>query len=268
MTLLQGIILGIVQGLTEFLPVSSSGHLTLASAMMELPSDILFTVVVHLGTLTAVIVAFWEDILRLIKGVVGLCFDGFKTRDIPDRRLVVLLIIATLPLAVGAVIDKYVEAMFDSTLFVGCALLVTATVLFLADRHGGGVKTASNASVKDAATVGLAQLVAVFPGISRSGSTICAGLFTGLSRDFAVRFAFLLSIPAVAGSFVFKLPDLIEVGVRLADPLPYAAGFIASLISGYLAIKLVALLMKRNSFRWFAYYCAAVGAVTIILNII
>lgn len=268
MSLLQAIILGIVQGLTEFLPVSSSGHLTLASAIMDLPSDILFTVIVHLGTLLAVVIAFWKDIVMLIKGLVGLVTDRFKTRDLPQRRLVILLIIATLPLAVGALIDKYVEAMFNSTLFVGCALLVTATVLFLADRHGGGFKTASNMRHSDAAIVGLAQLCAVFPGISRSGSTICAGLFTGLSRDFAVRFAFLLSIPAVTGSFVFKLPDLMESAVTVASPMPYIAGFVSALVSGYAAIKLVGLLMKKNSFRLFSYYCAIVGAVTIILNLI
>lgn len=268
MTLIQGIILGIVQGLTEFLPVSSSGHLTLVSALFDLPSDILFTIVVHLGTLLAVLVAFWGDVVMLIKGALGLLFDGFKTRDLPSRRLVIMILIATLPLAIGALIDGYVEAMFDSTLFVGCALLVTATLLFLADRHGGGVKTARNAPYKDAAKVGLAQLIAVFPGVSRSGSTICAGLFTGFSKDFAVKFAFLLSIPAVAGSFVFKLPELIEVGLSVASPLPYLSGFISSMISGYLAIKLVSLLMKKDSFRYFSFYCAAVGIITIVLNII
>ncbi|MBR4876014.1 MAG: undecaprenyl-diphosphate phosphatase [Clostridia bacterium] len=268
MTLIQGIILGIVQGFTEFLPVSSSGHLTLMSALMELPSDLLFTIVVHLGTLLAVFIAFWEDVVMLIQGALGLVLDGFKTRDIPKRRLVLLLLVATLPLVIGALLNDTVEAMFDSPLFVGCALLVTACVLFVADRHGGGHKTAANASFKDAAIVGLAQLCALFPGISRSGSTMCAGLFAGLDRDFAVRFAFLLSIPAVAGSFVFKLPDLLETGIMAASAAPYVAGFIAALISGWLAIKLVNLLVKRNSFRYFSYYCAIIGAVTIILNLI
>lgn len=268
MTLLQGILLGIVQGFTEFLPVSSSGHLTLVSALMDLPSDILFTVIVHLGTLLAVIIAFWGDIVKLVKGLLGLLFDKLKTRDIPSRRLVIMLIVATLPLAIGALLEDYVEAMFQSTLFVGFALIITAIVLFLADRHASGYKTASNASYKDAAIVGFAQLCALFPGISRSGSTICAGLFTGFGKDFAVRFAFLLSIPAVAGSFVFKLPDLMDAAIGSISPLPYIAGFISALISGYLAIKLVTLLMKKGSFRYFAYYCATVGVVTVILNLI
>ncbi|MBQ3091616.1 MAG: undecaprenyl-diphosphate phosphatase [Clostridia bacterium] len=268
MTLIQGIILGVVQGFTEFLPVSSSGHLTLFSALMELPSDILFTIVVHLGTLLAVIIAFWEDVVMLIKGALGLLFDGFKTRDIPKRRLVLMLLTATLPLVIGALLNDTVEAMFGSPLFVGCALLVTACVLFVADRHGGGHKTAANMTFKDAAVVGCAQLIALFPGISRSGSTMCAGLFTGLDRDFAVRFAFLLSIPAVAGSFVFKLPDLLEGGMVAASAAPYIAGFVASVVCGYLAIKLVNLLVKKNSFRYFSYYCAAVGVLTIILNLI
>lgn len=268
MTLIQGILLGMVQGFTEFLPVSSSGHLTLASAIMELPSDILFTIVVHLGTLASVIIAFRQDVLKLIKGAISLAFDGFKTRDLPSRRLVVLLFAATLPLAIGAVIESLVESMFESTLFVGCALLVTSAILYTADRHGGGVKTASNARLPDALWVGFAQLCAVFPGISRSGSTICAGLFTGFSRDFAVRFAFLLSIPAVAGSFIFKLPDLLETGMSGLSPAPYIAGFFSSLVCGYLAIKLVGLLMKKNSFRYFSYYCAAAGLAAIILSLI
>ncbi len=267
MNLLQAIILGVVQGLTEFLPVSSSGHLTLVSALMDLPSDILFTVVVHVATLLAVVIAFWGDIVKLVRGLLGLCFDGFKTRGLANRRLVVMLLIATLPLAVGAVLDKYVEAMFDSTLFVGFALIFTAVVLFIADRKGSGIKTATNASYRDALTVGLAQLVALFPGVSRSGSTMCAGLFCGFSRDFAVRFAFLLSIPAVAGSFVFKLPDLMSAGAQAASPLPYVAGFIAALASGYAAIKLVKILMKNDSFRYFSYYCAAVGVVTVAFNL-
>ena len=129
MTLIQGIILGVVQGFTEFLPVSSSGHLTLFSALMELPSDILFTIVVHLGTLLAVVVAFWEDVVMLIKGALGLLLDGFKTRDIPKRRLVLMLLTATLPLVIGALLNDTVEAMFDSPLFVGCALLVILRAL-------------------------------------------------------------------------------------------------------------------------------------------
>lgn len=268
MTLLQGILLGVVQGLTEFLPVSSSGHLALFSTIMDLPSDILFTVVVHLGTLLAVCIAFRKDIVLLLKGLTGLALDGFRTREIPSRRLVVLLVIATLPLVIGALLNDTVEAMFDSTLFVGCALMVTAGVLFVADRRGGGSKTARDARPGDAAIVGLAQLCALFPGISRSGSTMCAGLLTGFDRDFAVRFAFLLSIPAVAGSFVFKLPDLLEAGLQAASPTPYIAGFIASVISGYLAIRLVRLLMRNDSFRYFSYYCAFVGVLTIVLSLI
>ena len=214
--------------------------------------------------LLAVCIAFRKDIVLLLKGLTGLVLDGFHTRGVSSRRLVVLLVIATLPLVIGALLDDTVEAMFSSTLFVGCALLVTACVLFLADRHGGGTKTARDARPLDAAIVGLAQLCALFPGISRSGSTMCAGLLTGFDRDFAVRFAF----PAVAGSFVFKLPELLEASLQAVSPLPYIAGFAASVLSGYLAIRLVRLLMQRNSFRYFSYYCAAVGAVTIVLSLI
>ncbi len=267
MTVLHAIILGIVQGLTEFLPVSSSGHLALVQSLFDLPSDTLFVVVAHLGTLLAVIVAFWKDVVYLFKGAVSLVLGGFKVNGKAPRRLVVMLLIATLPLAVGALIDGYVEAMFDSTLFVGIALMITAVLLFTASMRDSGHKTESSATYADAAFVGIAQLIAVFPGISRSGSTICAGLFRGFKQDFAVRFAFLLSIPAVAGSFVFKLPDLMEMNMESVSLLPYMVGFVASAISGYLAIKLVALLVRGKNLKFFAYYCAFVGALTVVLNL-
>ncbi len=269
MTVLQAVLLGALQGLTEFLPVSSSGHLALASALMDLPGDVTFTVVVHLGSLLAVILAFRRDVVRLIRGALGLLFDGFRTRGMFDRRLTVMLFLATLPLAVGAVLDKLAESFFGRTLYVGVGLMVTACLLWFAEtRCGGGTKTASDAPFSDAVKVGLLQLFAVLPGVSRSGTTISAGLFCGLRRDFAVRFAFLLSIPAVAGSFVFKLPDMLEEGRFTAAPLPYLAGFLAALVSGWLAIRLVRLLMKNGSFRWFAVYCAAVGALTVALSLI
>ena len=266
------IVLGIVQGLTEFLPVSSSGHLALAQELLSfdqyMQSSIAFNLILHLGTLLAVVLAFWKDIVLLWSGFTGLLGDRLQTRGRGERRLVWLLLVATLPLAVGALIDGYVESAFSSTLFVGCALLITAVMLFFADRCGGGNKDEKTCGIKDAATVGIFQLIAVFPGISRSGATISAGLFSGLKKDFAVRFAFLLSIPAVLGASVFELPDALSEGWSAQLFWPCAAGFFAALVSGYLAIRLLRLLVRRNSFYWFSIYCAVVGAITIACNLL
>ncbi len=264
-------LLGIVQGLTEFLPVSSSGHLTLFHAILNtegiIPNPLAYDIILHLGTLTAVMAAFWGDVKELIRSGLAWVFSGFQIENKPGRRLVVMLILATLPLAIGALIDSYIEAAFSSTIFVGCALMITAVILWSGDRLGGGRKTAADASWKDAALVGLSQLFAVLPGVSRSGTTMSAGLLRGFDRDFAVRFAFLMSIPAVIGSTVFALPDMLAEGGGL-DPMLAVIGFVTALVSGWVAIKTVRLLMKKGSFRWFALYCAVTGALTVVLSLI
>lgn len=272
-------LLGAVQGLAEFLPISSSGHLVLLQNLINFEQygadAVTFDVILHLGTLAAVIIAFWGDVKELVIEFIKMLMDGFKTRNRPYRRMVVMVIIATLPLGLGAVLEHYIESAFSSTLFVGIALLATAALLITAskvsnaktDSHHGG-KTAKDATYGDALKVGLMQLVAVFPGVSRSGSTICGGLFSGFQRDFAVRFAFIMSIPAVLGSVVFKLGDIVAVGFSSAMLVPCIIGFFTAAISGYFAIVLVRTLMKRDSFQYFAIYCAVVGVISIVTSII
>lgn len=266
------ILLGAVQGLAEFLPISSSGHLALVQAVLDFDqygvNAVAFDLVLHLGTLAAVIAAFWTDVKTLVVSFLQWVIDGFKVRNKPSRRLIILLLLATLPLALGAVLEDYVESAFGSTLFIGIALCFTAGLLWVASRHSGGKKTEANAPYADGFKVGLMQLIALFPGVSRSGSTICGGLFAGFQKDFAVRFGFLMSIPAVCGAVVFKLPDLMETGVSGALLAPCIAGFVSSAVFGYLAIAMVRLLMKKNSFRYFAVYCLAAGLATILLNLI
>lgn len=273
------LLLGAVQGLAEFLPISSSGHLVLMQSLINFEQygadEVTFDVILHLGTLAAVIVAFWPDVKELVVEFFKMVFDGFKIRNRPYRRMVVMVILATLPLALGAVLEKYIESAFSSTLFVGIALLFTAALLITAGKvanakvnSGHGGKTAKDAKYTDAVKVGLMQLVAVFPGVSRSGSTICGGLFSGFQRDFAVRFAFIMSIPAVLGSVVFKLGDIMAIGLSGEMILPCVVGFFASAISGYLAIALVRTLMKKNSFQYFAIYCGVVGVAAILFSLI
>lgn len=263
-------LLGVVQGLTEFLPVSSSGHLALLQNIFDIEqytqNHIAFDIVLHLGTLVAVVVAFWPDIVDLLSDLIDWVRDGFRVKGIAGRRMIIMLIIATCPLAIGALLEDKVTAMFQQPLLIGCALLFTALLLFLADRVGNGHKTARDASYKSALGVGLMQLIAILPGVSRSGSTLCGGLFAGYDRQFAVRFAFLLSIPAVVGAAVFQLPDIASAaGDGL---LVYGVGFVTAAVSGYLAIRLVRLLTKKKSFRVFSIYCAVVGLCSIIFSLI
>lgn len=264
-------ILGAVQGLAEFLPISSSGHLALVQSVLHFEQynvdAVAFDLVLHLGTLVAVVIAFWGDVKTLVVSFVQWVIDGFRIRSRPSRRLIVLLLLATLPLALGAVLEHYVKAAFTSTLFIGIALCFTAGMLWVASRHAGGKKTEADAPYSDGLKVGLWQLIALFPGVSRSGSTICGGLFSGFQKDFAVRFGFLLSIPAVCGAAVFSLPDLLHGGLDKTLLAPCIVGFVVSALCGYLAIFTVRLLMKKNSFRWFSLYCLAVGVVTIVLSL-
>ena len=273
------ILLGAVQGLAEFLPISSSGHLVLVQSLVDFgqygADHVTFDVVLHLGTLTAVVVAFWGDVKSLVVEFIKMLFDGFKLRKRPYRRMVVMVIVATLPLVIGALLENLLESAFTSTLVVGLGLIFTACVLWTSskvadkrEKEGYGGKDAGNAKFSDALKVGMMQLLALLPGVSRSGSTICGGQFCGFSRDFAVRFAFIMSIPAVLGSVVFKLDDILEMGMEPGLLVPSLVGFVVSAVSGYLAIILVRVLTKKNSFRYFSVYCAVVGIITVIANLI
>lgn len=266
------ILLGAVQGLAEFLPISSSGHLALVQALLDFDqynvNAVAFDLMLHLGTLVAVVAAFWQDVKTLVVEGIRWIFDGFRLRNRPARRLVVLILIATLPLVLGAVLEGYVESAFSSPLFIGVALCFTAVLLWTAAKHSGGRKTEADARYSDGLKVGLMQLIALFPGVSRSGSTICGGLFCGFQKDFAVRFAFLMSIPAVCGAVVFKLPDLFHGAMTAELVLPCLAGFVTSALFGYLAIFTVRLLMKKNSFRWFSVYCLCAGVIAIVCSIL
>ena len=274
MTYLMSVILGFVQGVAEFLPISSSGHLSVLQNWfgMEEP-DNLFNVLLHFATLVAVCAVYWRDILDMIaeffRGLAAL-FGGGKGRNAPvppARRLVMMVILGTLPLVLILPIQDKVESLGGSNLFVGVALLLTGVVLFLSDRMARGRKTVRTATVTDALLVGCAQAVAVIPGLSRSGCTISAGMALGFERTFAVRFSFLLSLPAVLGATLLKVVDVAQDGV---DPslLPmYLVGMVIAGVVGYFSIRLVNLLAQKNKFGRFAYYCWAIGLVAVITGL-
>ena len=229
MSMLSAIFLGLVQGISEFLPISSSGHLSLFQHFLNMNTadgNLFFDVLLHLGTLIAIFVYYWRDILDLLKELGRLFLvllgkeekkkkapasaAGRKLTLTPDSRMILMIIVATIPLVFVLPIKDKVESLCGNVVFIGCALLVTGTILFISDRLAKGKKTAKNATMLDAFLVGVGQAVAVVPGLSRSGTSISAGMLRGFQRTFAVRFSFLMSIPAVLGSAVLGAKDIYD----------------------------------------------------------
>lgn len=274
MTYLMSVILGFVQGVAEFLPISSSGHLTLFQHFfgMEEP-DNLFNILLHFATLLAVCVYYFQDIWDMILEffrMLGDMFSRHPSRGNPPeaRRLILLLIVGTLPLFLILPIEDKVEALGTSPVFVSCALLVTGCILFISDRMARGRKTGKNATLLDVLLVGCAQACATVPGLSRSGCTISAGMARGFDRNFAVRYSFLMSLPAVMGATLLKVIKTVQAAEPIAQGLlpKYLVGMAVAGIVGYFSIRLVNLLADKGKFGAFAYYCWAAGIVSLILT--
>lgn len=276
MTLISSILLGILQGVTEFLPVSSSGHLAIAENLLNMTeaSEIpqFFDVLLHLGTLIAVFIAYREDILEMIQefilGISDIAHGSTPVPVPPARRLIILIIVGTLPLFAVLPIKDRVESLGDNMYFVAGALLVTGILLYASDRVGKGRKTEKSAPIISALLVGVGQAIATCPGISRSGTTITAGCFAGYDRRFAVRFSFLLSIPAILGANILSLKDAIEAGIIWAEVPLYLAGVATAAAVGYLCLWLLRYIAERGKFGFFAYYCWLAGAATLALTLI
>ena len=276
MTFLSSFLLGLVQGIAEFLPISSSGHLAIAEHLLnvsgatEIPD--FFDVLLHLGTLVAVFVAYWSDIrdmiLELISGVRDLARRNTPDPIPPARRMILLIIVGTLPLFLVLPVKDLVEGLSDNMYFVAGALLVTGCLLFASDRVRHGRKTERSATLIDVLIVGVAQAIATCPGISRSGTTITAGCFVGFERKFAVRFSFLLSIPAILGANILSLKDAAEAGIDWASVPVYLVGVAVSAVVGYVCIRLLKMIAAKGRFGWFAYYCWFAGAATLLLTIV
>lgn len=276
MSLLSSILLGFIQGLTEFLPVSSSGHLAIAEHLLGMSgaSDIpeFFDVLLHLGTLVAVFVAYWAEVrdmmLEFFRGAKDLAHGTTPTPIPPARRMILLIIVGTLPLFVVLPIKDFVEGLADNMYFVGGALLVTGCLLFASDRVRKGHKSERSARIQDVLVVGLAQAIATCPGISRSGTTITAGCFVGFDRKFAVRYSFLMSIPAILGANILSLKDAVSAGIIWADVPVYLVGVVVAAGVGYACIRLLKMIAEKGKFGFFAYYCWAAGVVTLILSLL
>lgn len=267
MTILQAILLGIIQGLTEFLPISSSAHLVLTPALLRWEQDIpfAFDVLVQVGTLVAVIVYFWQDLLKI-----GWAFlQGLRNRQPfaqPDSRLGWFLILASIPAGVlGLALKDRVEEAFNSPIATALFLLGTAALLMGAERIGKRQRGFTEISWLDAIWMGLFQALAIFPGISRSGATMSGGLFRHLDRPSAARFSFLMSIPIMLAAGLAALVDFFQspdMGVQAPAML---AGFITSMIVGYLSIRWLLSYLSRHSFYLFAGYCVGLSGLALLI---
>ncbi len=260
------IIQGIIQGLTEFLPVSSSGHLSVVQHFMNMGEEsLIVSIVLHLGTLLAVFCAFYKTIWGMIKEFFLTFRDIFTGRfswkNMNDnRRLMFMVIIATLLLVPAYFVkDFFISVEGDGDIiFEGCAFIFTAILMFLSDACVKGFKTGKDMTIKDALTVGLFQCVALFPGVSRSGSTTTAALFCGLTKETAVTYSFILGIPAILGGSVLELGDAVSSGIEL-DYTILLVGFAAAAVVGFLSIVLVKLIIKHDKFKIFGVYTLILG---------
>lgn len=291
MTLLQAIFLAVVQGVTEFLPISSSGHLAIFKNIfgMNMETGALYDVLLHFGTLVAIFVVYRKDVKELIiEGIAilgvwiqnGICFlknifakekkpyQPVVTK--PYRRFVIMVLVSTIITSIFVVFDDLFESFGETLLVPGICLIITALILQIADRVKVGTKTAKNIKYRDAWAVGLVQGIATLPGISRSGSTITAGLCCGFKKEFALKYSFIMSIPAILGAVVIKLlkyhDEMMHVGGT--EILYYVIGTVTSAVVGYICIKTLLVIVRKYKFTVFSIYCLIVGVVSVLYHFI
>lgn len=275
MTYFEAVILGLVQGLAEFLPVSSSGHLALLQQFFGIDENkvLLFAVMLHVGTLISVFIVYWKDIWELI---VELCLTikdlctgkGLRLDERPVRKLGVLIIIATIPTGIiGVLGGDFFDSLYTSIVPIGIGLIITGFLLVMAERMGSSSRGLEKMNFRNAFFIGLVQGIAICPGISRSGSTLFGSLICNLDRKFAVKFVFLISIPSILGSAVLELPDAIEAGVTVAEAGPVIVGMLVAAVSGLVAIKTMIKIVSDKKLSYFSYYVWVVGVFVVLLGI-
>jgi undecaprenyl-diphosphatase len=281
MDLFKAIFLGLIQGIAEFLPISSSGHLAIMKYLlhMEMDTGLLFDVLLHLGTLAAIFIAFWKDIKELIVEGFKIIGDFFvnigifitnsssdkkrsyrKVISTPYRKFVMLVIVSTIPTGIiGVLFNDAITLVGETLLVPGLCLILTGILLLIADRVKTGNKQAENTSYTEAGLIGLAQGIATLPGLSRSGTTITACLLAGFDRSYAVKYSFIMSIPAVLGAVVFELKDFNTELISSGELINYGIGTVIAGVVGYICIKTMLKIVRGKKFKYFAYYCFTIG---------
>lgn len=290
MDLLNSIIMGFIQGVTEFLPVSSSGHLAIFKQLFGMEDvGITFDILLHVGTLIAVFVAFWKDIWELIVNACGIFIDvcknigiwlsNFSKRKVltekkrkyiqvvstPYRRFVMLLLVTTIPTGVmGIVFGDIIENASATLIIPGICLLITGVLLLIADNTPSGARDENTVTYKNAFGIGVCQGFATLPGISRSGTTIVACLISKIDRNFAVKYSFIMSIPVILGAAVLQIPDLASESNSAGTIMNYVVGMAVAALVGYICIKTMLKVVRQKKFKMFAYYCFAMGTIAIV----
>ena len=290
MTIVQAIILGVIQGLTEFLPVSSSGHLAIMKNIlrMDLETGALYDVLLHVATLVAICIVMRKDIVKLILEFISIVRDVFTNFLIfidrithkddqyyinimssAYRRFVVLIIVSSIPTAIiGFLLNDIIETVENELLVPGICLIATAVIILISDFLADGTKKPKDATVYDAFAIGTAQGIATLPGLSRSGTTITACILCGFDRKFAVKYSFIMSMPAIFGALILKLSKISSETVTGGDIAVYIVGMVIAAVVGYFALIFTTKLVQKKSFKYFAFYCFGIGVVSIIAYII
>ncbi|HOA42534.1 MAG TPA: undecaprenyl-diphosphate phosphatase [Bacillota bacterium] len=272
MTLIESIILGLVQGLSEFLPISSSGHLAILQHFfgIEGESVLAFAVLLHLGTLISLVAVYyrviWELIIELFASIKDLVTGkGLQINKNETRKLGVMIVVATIPTGLmGVFFNDFFAGLYNSVPAIGFCLIITGCFLWLAERMGQKEKNVREMKITDALFVGLCQGIAIVPGISRSGATIVGSLFSGLNRQLAVRFAFLISLPAILGAVILEAPAAFSEGLDRQMLLIVAAGVATAAISGYIAIKTMIRVVSNKKLYIFSFYTWIAGGLVLL----
>ena len=279
MTLLQAIILGIVQGLTEFLPVSSSGHLAITQYLLGVPEDRVFflTVMLHIGTLFSVMAVYWNDLWHMLTEFIWMCRDliNGKGANLANeyRRLAVLIIVGSIPTGIMGILFKDIFASFyTSNLVIGVSLLITGSLLWFAEKSQRNrtdtLKPLERMTVKNALAVGIFQGFAITPGISRSGSTIAGALFQGINKETATRYSFLLSFPAILAATLMETRDAVAYGLGDVTIPILITGIATSFVAGVFAIRTLINFIKKERLYYFSFYTWTVGLIVVMISLI
>lgn len=272
MTYTNAIILGVLQGMTEFLPISSSGHLLILQHFFKINADsvLIFTILLHMGTLVSVFFCYWKDICLLFKELFLALFDlirgkGLRLSERPIRKLGIMIIIASIPTAIiGLVFNDIFQLFYTTLLPTGIGLIITGVLLWIAESKRKNKIKIEKMEWTHAIVIGTMQGIAITPGISRSGSTLVGGMISGLEREFAVKFAFLISIPSILGSLLFTMKSESMSSTLNTNMGPVIVGAVVAAISGVVAIKTMIAVVKKLSLRYFSYYVWALGIVLIV----
>jgi undecaprenyl-diphosphatase len=290
MTVLQAILLGIIQGITEFLPVSSSGHLAILQNIFHIETEgsMFFDIMLHVGTLVAIFVVYWKDILRMIVETINICIDLIGNLKIwianrrddealrykriihnNYRKFVVLVIVSTIPTAViGYAAKSLVSAASETLIVPGVCLLLTGVLLMVADYTESGTKIPRDVSYSNGFFIGIAQGISTLPGLSRSGTTITACLLSGFDRRFAVKYSFIMSIPAVLGAAVLEIKDAAAESMSFGLVGCSILGAVVAGLVGYVCIKVMLAVVRKKKFKGFAIYCFALGLIAIVAHFV